>query len=540
MMAGPVHRHDPDLITRAPRHAPDAVHPPQLLRDRAHAQQWPAQPTAQSGTQPAARHPVQSVQPGRPGQPAGQPAEPTVAGQASEPGQVGLPAVHPGQHVQPSPAAPPVQPAHWEPHTGQPRPIRFWSALTSVEQAAVAASAALEAFPAGDVLWHEGQFADHVLVIRAGWVKICVRRADHDQIIAMRGPGDLIGEHAALSLPRRSATVMALDDVHALRLPAAEFTAILQAHLGVLAVLKRQTCDRLIEDLGRQAPFGEPHTLYDGAQALYGERPGAPYALPSWGRARAHVALTPGSSRTAEARPAPSPPCSYRASPMPYVDTAWPARASAAPVAARPEWDGQMCSVLYTDIAGFGGPHRNDGDRRTVRRVMYDQLRQAFERSGLSWDACHREDRGDGALIVIPPSMPTRSIVAPMLALLTAGLRLHNHQAGAAVRIQLRAALHVGPVERDDEGVSGSAIIHTARLLEAQIFKDWLALSQSDLGFIASAFVYETVVAQAPGQVDPAEYHPVRCKVKESDLTGWMYLSQAVVPPPPPEITTTV
>ncbi|MFC6933281.1 hypothetical protein ACFQHO_25030 [Actinomadura yumaensis] len=81
--------------------------------------------------------------------------------------------------------------------------------------------------------------------------------------------------------------------------------------------------------------------------------------------------------------------------------------------------------------------------------------------------------------------------------------------------------------------MTGSAIIRTARLLEAPVLKDWLAITQADLGFIASTFVYESVIAQAPGQVNPAGYQLVNCTVKESELTGWMHLSEATVPPIP-------
>jgi hypothetical protein len=114
-----------------------------------------------------------------------------------------------------------------------------------------------------------------------------------------------------------------------------------------------------------------------------------------------------------------------------------------------------------------------------------------------------------------------------MLALLTAGLRRHNHRSSDALRIQLRLALNVGPVMPDSEGVSGSAIIYTARLLDAPILKARLAETSSDLGFIASDFVYKNVVMHAPGFVIPDSYQKVNIPVKGAELTGWMHLSTA-------------
>jgi len=130
-------------------------------------------------------------------------------------------------------------------------------------------------------------------------------------------------------------------------------------------------------------------------------------------------------------------------------------------------------------------------------------------------------------MIIVPPEVPTRAVVDPLIADLTAGLRRHNRRCGEAVRFQLRVALHVGPVTHDAEGVAGSAVIHTARLLDAPVLKEWLARTRSDLGFITSAFVYENVIAHAPGQVVPASYQQVNCTVKESHLTAWMHLSSS-------------
>ena len=132
---------------------------------------------------------------------------------------------------------------------------------------------------------------------------------------------------------------------------------------------------------------------------------------------------------------------------------------------ARPAWSSLNCSVLYTDVAGFSAPIRTEADRQVVRDRLYDLLQGAFDESGVSWAACYHEDRGDGALVIVPPGVPTRAVADPLLALLAAELRRHNRRAAAPVRIQLRAALHVGPVSRDAAGVNGDAIIHTARML---------------------------------------------------------------------------
>jgi hypothetical protein len=128
----------------------------------------------------------------------------------------------------------------------------------------------------------------------------------------------------------------------------------------------------------------------------------------------------------------------------------------------------------------------------------------------------------------VPPGIPTISVVDPLLAWLAAALRRYNHQASAPVRIQLRAALHVGSVTSGPQGVSGEAIIQAARLLEAPVLKERLRETGADLGFIASSFVYDNVIKHGPGYVDPVTYQQVEVQVKESKLNAWMHLAGAI------------
>ncbi|MFG2000655.1 hypothetical protein ACGFNU_16075 [Spirillospora sp. NPDC048911] len=103
-------------------------------------------------------------------------------------------------------------------------------------------------------------------------------------------------------------------------------------------------------------------------------------------------------------------------------------------------------------------------------------------------------------------------------------LRRHNRQAADPVRIQLRAALHIGPVYPDPHGVSGHAVNHTARLLEAPALKEALATSGADLGFITSPFVYEFVAAHSDGDIPASAYRRLDVTVKETSISAWIWL----------------
>ena len=60
-------------------------------------------------------------------------------------------------------------------------------------------------------------------------------------------------------------------------------------------------------------------------------------------------------------------------------------------------------AILGVDIEGFADRRRTNPDQIFMREGLYGCLRAAFARSGISWTACYHEDRGDGALILVPP-----------------------------------------------------------------------------------------------------------------------------------------
>jgi CRP-like cAMP-binding protein/tetratricopeptide (TPR) repeat protein len=199
------------------------------------------------------------------------------------------------------------------------------------------------------------------------------------------------------------------------------------------------------------------------------------------------------------------------------------------------------CAIVFTDVAGFSSPLRNDSDRDVVRAALYETLRAAFEASAVPWAACYHEDRGDGAVIVVPPAVSTQRVVDPLAAELADRLRQYNRRASEVVRIQLRVALHIGPVGKDPEGLTGQAVITTARILDAPVIKTRMAAEQADLTFAVSDYVYEHVVRNCGGRVDPVLFERMECQVKESHVSAWVRLAGPApvhLTPPAPESLT--
>lgn len=193
-------------------------------------------------------------------------------------------------------------------------------------------------------------------------------------------------------------------------------------------------------------------------------------------------------------------------------------------IVGQPQWSGLNCSIFLADIAAFGAQVRNDAHRQFLRDAMYSTLQRVFDSSGVPWHGCHHEDRGDGVLVVIPPSTPTSLLINPLPGGLSAALTEYNSHATEAARMQLRVALHVGPVMSDREGVNGESIIIAARLLEAPVLKRELASESANVGLIVSEFVYEAVVKHSPDRACTDGYRHVRFRVKESRLGAWICL----------------
>lgn len=198
--------------------------------------------------------------------------------------------------------------------------------------------------------------------------------------------------------------------------------------------------------------------------------------------------------------------------------------------AAAPPADGQLCTVLAVDIAGFTASHRDDEIRRYLHEELYELLQKAFDGSGIPWARCFHEDRGDGALIVVPPDIACKGIIDPLPERLRGLIRRHNHVSCQAAGIQLRAAAHIGPVEHDGHGFVGSDINLLFRMLEARPLKRALAGSGAELALMVSEDVYRSLVCRCPSLVSPDAFRPVRFQVKRTRGRAWIYLPG--IPPP--------
>ncbi len=182
---------------------------------------------------------------------------------------------------------------------------------------------------------------------------------------------------------------------------------------------------------------------------------------------------------------------------------------------------GQNCTVVRTDVVGFGAEERGPDAHKIIRRESLAMTRLAL---GTAWDTCRRENRGDGELIIVPPDIPTTQVIERLVSVLPAELTRHNRTYGTPSQIRLRVAIEVGPIEDDETGVVGRSIVGVARLLDADPFKQAMASRGALLGVVVSPFVYETHILADDSTLDPAEYTEIPVHVKETRRSAWMQL----------------
>lgn len=107
-------------------------------------------------------------------------------------------------------------------------------------------------YEAGATVFREGRPSNSVVLLETGRVKVVtLSKEGREVLLAIRGPGDVIGELGALDGRARSATVTALDDLETLTVPASAFRAML-ARDGRLALRLFGTITRRLRDADRK------------------------------------------------------------------------------------------------------------------------------------------------------------------------------------------------------------------------------------------------------------------------------------------------
>src|SRR5829696_5737962 len=145
----------------------------------------------------------------------------------------------------------------------------FLEALTEDEAADLHAAGRQRSYGAKTTLFHEGDDAGPVVVLLAGRAKVAtIGGGGRELIMAVRGPGDLIGELSAIDNGPRSGTVTTLEAVEALLVPGSAFAALLERRSRIALVILRMVAARLRYADAQQTQFATHDVVGRVAQRL--------------------------------------------------------------------------------------------------------------------------------------------------------------------------------------------------------------------------------------------------------------------------------
>lgn len=123
--------------------------------------------------------------------------------------------------------------------------VPFLARLEKTDRAALLALGHELSFAPRVVLLHQSEPSSHVLFVVEGWTKVTAAAANgYEALLALRGPGDVVGESAALTGRSRSATVTALEQVRTVAVQRDRFTQFLARSPAVSLALLGLTSDR--------------------------------------------------------------------------------------------------------------------------------------------------------------------------------------------------------------------------------------------------------------------------------------------------------
>jgi CRP-like cAMP-binding protein len=133
----------------------------------------------------------------------------------------------------------------------------FLAALGADEREVFLRDSTRRWFAAQTALFHQGDPSTHVLVVLVGWVKAsAISRGGYEALLAIRGPGDIIGELSAFDGKVRSATVLTLGPVEVAVLSSEHFITLLGRRPQLAITLFGYLADRLREADRRRLEFG--------------------------------------------------------------------------------------------------------------------------------------------------------------------------------------------------------------------------------------------------------------------------------------------
>lgn len=136
-------------------------------------------------------------------------------------------------------------------------PEEFVARIDEADRAGLVERGRPRRWPTGATLFLEGDRSETVLIVVSGRVKVfSLTEQGEEVVLAVRGPGALLGELSALDGGVRSASVAALEPVAGIVVPSPAFIEFLRTHGQAATVLLRLITSRLRDADRKRVEFG--------------------------------------------------------------------------------------------------------------------------------------------------------------------------------------------------------------------------------------------------------------------------------------------
>ncbi len=138
----------------------------------------------------------------------------------------------------------------------------FLDSLPAAEREAVLGAGRARQWSAGEAVFREGDAAGSALIVLAGLLKIHKHTPGGGEVIlALRGPGDLLGEVSAVTGAVRSAHATALERVDGIAIPVPDLRAVLSRHPQLSLALLEMVMARLRTADARRLEYATAESL---------------------------------------------------------------------------------------------------------------------------------------------------------------------------------------------------------------------------------------------------------------------------------------
>jgi hypothetical protein len=188
-------------------------------------------------------------------------------------------------------------------------------------------------------------------------------------------------------------------------------------------------------------------------------------------------------------------------------------------------------SIFLVDIENFST--RPQAVQAVLHDRLYAVLSFALRKARIEESACRLQDRGDGVLMLLPPTISTAVLLREVMRGLQDALAAHQGTYREDHAMRLRVGLHYGAVNLDGERWTSDAINDLAGLVDAGAVRRVLATAErAHMVLVVSEHVHTSVVIGRHPGIDPAAYLPFDFVTKHGQARrGWVTVPGYPSPP---------